>query len=212
MATLIQITDFRGKKGDTGDVTPEAEQALADAIAARDAAQGYATEFNTWFLRGNGSPVGVVTPSSAGVQYVDLQATNGAYVWISTGTTASAWRVVNGDTGRRTMQSLILNGWSATIYLRRINYSVILEVSNLTSTTATSDIILANAPGFTSPRFSIFPIAVQGGTRRVITKSSTASLLERYGSDSYSDSGGLTDVLHWGTIQSWPTTLPGTPA
>ena len=75
-----------------------AQSARTGAENAQSAAESSAATLNTWFLRGTGSPVGVITPSSAGVQYVDLAATNGALLWISTGTTSSAWKVVDGDT------------------------------------------------------------------------------------------------------------------
>lgn len=80
----------------------DASGSASDAQEAVNAVPAAVTSaLSTWFLRGNGSPVGVVLPSSAGVQYVDLAATNGARVWISTGTTTSAWKVVDGDTGWR---------------------------------------------------------------------------------------------------------------
>ena len=87
-----------------------ANAAALSATAASGSATAAATsagQFNTWFLRGNGSPFGVITPASTGVQYVDLQATNGARVWISTGTTNTSWRVVDGDTGVRVLNSLL---------------------------------------------------------------------------------------------------------
>lgn len=117
----------------------KAEAARVGAEDARDAAHGSAlaasgsasdaqdavnavpaavtSALSTWFLRGNGSPVGVVKPASAGVQYVDLAATNGARVWISIGTTANAWRVVVGDTGWRNLLSLKAD-WFNSDFLR----------------------------------------------------------------------------------------------
>lgn len=41
-AALVPIANLRGEKGDTGDITPQATQALADAVQARDDARGAA--------------------------------------------------------------------------------------------------------------------------------------------------------------------------
>lgn len=54
-------------------------------------------------LIGTGSPVGVITPSAAGIRYFDTAGTIGAWEWVSTGTTNTSWRVTRGDTGWRNL-------------------------------------------------------------------------------------------------------------
>lgn len=218
-ATLTPIANLRGEKGDTGDkgdkgdtgdVTPEAQQALADSIAARDAAQGYATALNTWFLRGNGSPVGVVTPSSAGVQYVDLAATNGARIWVSTGTTSSAWRVVDGDTGWRDIRSFLINGWTSQVLrIRRVNGVSYLDFRMLDPTSKTATNFVSPIPtGFHQTSFNYYvPISSAGQSvsvryyERDFMLSATTVIGDQF--------GGM--CISWPARLDWPTTLPGTP-
>lgn len=45
-------------------------------------------------LSGTGSPVGVVTPTAAGVSYVDLTDVNAIHVWFSTGVTNASWNQI----------------------------------------------------------------------------------------------------------------------
>jgi hypothetical protein len=45
-------------------------------------------------LSGTGSPVGVVTPTAAGVSYVDLTDVNAIHVWFSTGILNTSWNQI----------------------------------------------------------------------------------------------------------------------
>lgn len=189
----------------------------SSASGSATAAATSAAQFSTWFLRGNGSPVGVITPASAGVQYVDLQATCGARVWISTGTTASAWRVADGDTGKRYIEPdfPLQRGRFA---IQRINGTVYLFVEDVwaMSTQAGTDTRVLTIPanftvtnkytsGFTltSPFFWRADFVWVGDVETM--KFGADSTAREYCRD--------TCVLNaTNAYPYWPTTLPGVPA
>ena len=183
-----------------------AESAAASADAARDQAATSATTLNTWFLRGSGSPLGVVTPASAGVQYVDLAATNGARIWISTGNANTSWRVVEGDTGLRDVTSFLTFPSVVTIekaFLSRVGQLCTFSIRNMTLSAAYSGVLALGIPaGF---KTSDSNVRYYNGKARI---------------DVYQNGDGwLTDTasssfvyMTWVTRNAWPTTLPGTPA
>lgn len=194
-----------------------AADSASSASGSATAAATSAAQFSTWFLRGNGSPVGVITPASAGVQYVDLQATCGARVWISTGTTASAWRVVDGDTGKRYIEPdfPLQRGRLA---IQRINGTVYLFVEDVwvMSTQSATDTRVLTIPanftvtnkytsGFslTSPFFWRADFVWVGDVETL--KFGADSTAQEYCRD--------TCVLNaTNAYPYWPTTLPGVPA
>lgn len=59
---------------------------------------------------GKGSPINNVTPKQIGQLYVDVNATNGANLWIAVGTTSAYWNVLIGDTGWRQISSWKADG------------------------------------------------------------------------------------------------------
>ena len=200
-------------------VTEKASAAAAsatEASEARDAAESSAATLNTWFLRGNGSPVGVITPSSAGVQYVDLAATNGARVWISTGTTSSAWRVVDGDTGWRQIESLRdENMWNVGgVLIRRTTAALELlwhqvhPVDGSGAVFMTNPLIPAGAlPTGFNPHTSILFSAASNSTGG----NTTNALMHANGELSIPPSwGAYSSNAVISTTTTWPTTLPGT--
>ena len=195
-----------------------AESAADSADAARDQAATSATTCSTWFLRGSGSPLGVVTPSSAGVQYVDLAATNGARVWISTGNKRWTWSVVDGDTGKRNITSLLINGWSAS--------SVVVQRVNRFATVQAVDLRIADgsAGGSLFAALSGFALPTSGSSVIGFTRGSSNTLAAQASVWSSSTTGTLllepntafvssrSASFSWPTNDTWPTTLPGTPA
>lgn len=196
----------------SGGVIKTADDATLSA--AKSYADSGVAQVNTRFLRGSGSPVGVITPTSAGVQYVDLAATNGARVWVSTGTTSNAWSVVNGDTGRRDITSLLapaLGTWSSVL-LRRLNESVIFSFSDINAT-HTTKAFFTLPMGFT-PRDGqistpIFPpnpteLPIAGGHIYITWDGADSSII--------GTNRGCEGYITWATRDPWPTTLPGTPS
>lgn len=210
----------------------------SSASGSATAAATSAAQFSTWFLRGNGSPVGVVTPSSAGVQYVDLQATCGARVWISTGTTSSAWRVVDGDTGVRVLNSLLNPAlWAMDaeplFSVQRVGYQVFWNISlkvsaDIPSGTPTSLLTGTIGAGFSnvggSPAYDM-ALNIDGGTtypgllwmfnRTWVSNSpvNPSLYLSNLPEGGIVPSGrSVRGLVRQATKDLWPTTLPGTPA
>ena len=186
-----------------------AVSAKNDAVQAKNDAQTFAANFNTWFLRGNGSPVGIVTPASAGVQYVDLAATNGARVWIGTRTASTSWRVVEGDTGLRDVTSILTFPSVVTVekaVLSRVGQICTFSIRNMTLSEAYSGGLMLGIPKGFKP--SDQNVRYYNGKARLDMYSGN------YGGDGWLfDSVGASFVyMTWVTRDAWPTTLPGTPA
>ena len=75
-------------------------------------------------IRGTGSPEGRI-PAEVGTTYVDVNATNGALVWIKKqGNGSTGWQVFWGDTGWRnlaTVSTLNVGRKASTVRIRRVN-------------------------------------------------------------------------------------------
>ena len=182
-----------------------AESAAASAGAARDQAATSATTLNTWFLRGSGSPVDTITPASAGVQYVDTAQTCGARVWISTGTTASAWQVVNGDTSVRNISNYMGIASGQVLIWRDQNRVNVWFRDAVFGTLAGTVDLPAMPSGFMPPVSVAQALFIASNISRVVF-SMTASRV--YAMVSGAPLNGL---CFFRTNQPWPQTLPGTP-
>ena len=74
-------------------------------------------------IRGTGSPEGRIT-AEIGTTYVDVNVTNGALKWIKeSGNGNTGWKVLIGDTGWRTLNSVSKLGTSV-VKVRRINSTI----------------------------------------------------------------------------------------
>ena len=74
-------------------------------------------------IRGAGSPQGRIT-AEIGTTYVDVNVTNGALKWIKeSGNGNTGWKVLIGDTGWRTLNSVSKLGTSV-VKVRRINSTI----------------------------------------------------------------------------------------
>ena len=81
-------------------------------------------------IRGTGSPEGRIT-AEIGTTYVDVNATNGALKWIKeSGNGNTGWRVLIGDTGWITLNSVSKLGGSF-VKIRRINNLVTYQFGGL---------------------------------------------------------------------------------
>ncbi|HEY5667578.1 MAG TPA: hypothetical protein VIR03_00270, partial [Candidatus Saccharimonadales bacterium] len=100
----IPIIRFQASLG-VADVTDEFVSMKSTAGPVRVSAEGQILT-NTYFeatpaTYGSGSPEGVVT-ARVGSYYYDLNATNGAVMWVKAANVGNTgWRVVNGDTNWR---------------------------------------------------------------------------------------------------------------
>lgn len=82
-------------------------------------------------IRGTGSPEGRIT-AEIGTTYVDVNVTNGALKWIKEkGNDNTGWRVLIGDTGWRTLNSVSRAG-NSFIKIRRVNNLVTYQFGGLT--------------------------------------------------------------------------------
>lgn len=81
-------------------------------------------------IRGTGSPEGRIT-ADIGTTYVDVNVTNGALKWIKeSGNGNTGWRVLIGDTGWRTLNSVSRAG-NSFIKIRRVNNLVTYQFGGL---------------------------------------------------------------------------------
>lgn len=81
-------------------------------------------------IRGTGSPEGRIT-AEIGTTYVDVNATNGALKWIKeSGNGNTGWRVLIGDTGWRTLNSVSTLG-NSFVKIRRVNNQVTYQFGGL---------------------------------------------------------------------------------
>lgn len=164
-------------------------------------------------LSGHGSPLGVVTPSAKSVYYTDLDQTNGATRWVSTGTTTASWIVVTGDTGARRIDAAsFLNGWSSSSsIIQRSGNLVMLALYGMVSTSATANILYILPSGFRNTKtvltalFSNSPVLSSGNLSVNIRSDGTIDTTMRSATASYMNIAFMTN-------DPWPTTLPGTPA
>ena len=81
-------------------------------------------------IRGTGSPEGRIA-AEIGTTYVDVSVTNGALKWIKeSGNGNTGWRVLIGDTGWRTLNSVSRSG-NSFIKIRRVNNLVTYQFGGL---------------------------------------------------------------------------------
>lgn len=81
-------------------------------------------------IRGTGSPEGRIT-AEIGTTYVDVNVTNGALKWIKeSGNGNTGWRVLIGDTGWRTLNTVSKLG-NSFVKVRRVNNQVTYQFGGL---------------------------------------------------------------------------------
>ena len=211
----LDLTLPRGTSGaSTAAQITDATAAGRALLTAADAAAQRAALGVQQSLAGTGSPLGVVTPSRAGIIYVDTAATNGARQWISTGTNNTSWVVTDGDTGWRDLQTYLVNGatpiGAEPVMVRRVGAMVTmhLAISWPIPWDIGTAVMVAPLGGFMHPVGTGYMPPPYGDTMAVYgrTDGSTFSL-EVY---AYSDEARWTWT--WMTDDPWPTTLPGSPA
>ena len=164
-------------------------------------------------LTGTGFPEGVVT-APVGSMYTDTAATNGAIRWIkATGSGNTGWRVEYGDTGWRNIESVLLNGFTATnVKIRRFGDQVSITIFALNGESSTDTTLYTLPTGFRSdsrirPAWINRTSSEETPTTVVTYFSATLGI---FASRTLITSGrGAIDYL---TTDAWPATLPGTAA
>ena len=163
--------------------------------------------------RGTGSPEGKVS-APVGSIYTDTAATNGAIRWVKTsGAGNTGWRVEYGDTGWRNISSLLSNGWGGNVYVRRINDSVELRVEGLTRSETSNTIMTLPAgflPGLVAGHGLRFNLQQADPTASQTRFRIVSNIFSTF--DSPTVPGPYYGGYTWTGSETWPTTLPGTPA
>ena len=201
------------------DAAQSAQSASSSAVSAAGSAASIAdalpmmenlVDYN-WI--GSGSPYGVLTPARVGIEYTDTAQTNGARKWISTGTTSTSWEVINGDTGWRNISSTLVNGWTGTVLVRRVNRDVHWAFYGVNGTSATAQDFIPSPAGFSCSGMGRLASVARGDG--VATTIRWGDSPEYAKTPIYSGIAigqyAYTEVIVV-THNPWPTTLPGTPA
>lgn len=159
-------------------------------------------------VQGVGAPIGVVN-ATVGTLYMDKARTLGASLWRKgIGEGAHGWVADLGDTGWRDISSMVGNGWTGTVRVRRVNGTIDIRIDSLTAVNATSSVPLVfprgfrlagsgdpNARGILHTPDMILRRCVAGGNLAVIDCTPA-------------------DVLYGQIVSTssdtWPTELPGT--
>ncbi|MFT3874799.1 MAG: hypothetical protein QM714_19470 [Nocardioides sp.] len=167
-------------------------------------------------LRGAGSPQGVVA-APVGFYYTDEAGTNGAVRWASfEGIGTTGWRCIAGDTGRRQLDALLVNGWTVDmhIYVRRINDQVEWRFEGINGAARTHNVggaaedFLAHINGF---RPAIQPSG-QGNGFGIPLNTGSLVLLNHHQSGYWRADGPVYnawDSVRLLTADDWPAALPG---
>ena len=148
----VDLTDY-AKKTEIPNTT---NFATADSVSNLLRTQGEQTvkisaleAKSAYDIHGTGMPNGQVE-APIGTTYVDMNVTNGALKWIKEkGSGNTGWKVLIGDTGWRTLNSiskLIYGGKTSTIKIRRVNNLVSYNFGGLQW--GWFGIIRRNGPGF----------------------------------------------------------------
>lgn len=165
---------------------------------------------------GTDSPEGkVVAP--VGSIYVDSASTNGAIRWVKTSATGSTgWSVEHGDTGWR--EVVPINGWTGSIYIRRINSTVYyrgkIDAKAATNSTAwdiplgfrIGNILSTQGQGYEYGRAIVSTDENEPKIRNV------NFYFSRFSINGYSTAHVYGINVSYSTPNGWPSTLPGTPA
>lgn len=197
-------------------VAPKADKSYVDSALEPKADKSYVDSLTP--LRsfvGTGSPEGKVT-APVGSVYTDSAATNGAIRWVKTSGTGSAgWVVEYGDTGWRLLANRN-ESQSGEIYIRRVTNTCFIRVSKYTDPGNYAKHMATIPTGF-RPESEFYGLIVNSsatstnsviGSYTLNTLSWTRDIDGGYGRPDTPQSGEIA----YSTTNSWPTTLPGTPA
>ena len=184
-------------------------------------------------ITGTGDPNGVhAAPVGSVFRNTEAGGWNGARVWRKDagGTGVNGWVVELGDTGVRDVTNLLPSGFSKSATagvatIQRIGERVSIEIKVSIASGASSSTIFTSTPvGFQSSAYA-YPPGLYGVSALQPGASALRPLADRAGLLSPGAAGPGTGALTpfegpftiaWSlsylTVQSWPATLPGTPA
>lgn len=168
-----------------------------------------------FIVSGTGFPNGVVS-APVGSTYIDTAATNGAIEWKkATGTGPTGWVVSVGDTGWRDISSILLNGWTGALMVRRIGGTVYIQ-SAVDPSAITSNEVYRFPVGLRSTGFGVLYSMSYAGASGSPVSSVYRTYLDIYGFLRIPNATTSFPVIHTEISvpgdNSWPSTLPGTAA
>lgn len=170
----------------------------------------------TRYREGIGSPENFeIAPP--GTTYVDLNGTNGAWEWRKrTGTGATGWVVIDGDTGWRNITDP--NGGGGVLRMRRVGSTIELALQNISgipvgSTAAAIVYTLPTGWRFPNGKYDYYATRFQSSTTVAYVTLRNSNELGVASTVAYVASwGGIIYTLTYTTTDPWPTSLPGSAA
>lgn len=145
---------------------------------------------------------------SAWYQYTATRWNTAAGRAIHTASATGSEQLIYGDTGWRNVSSLLTNGWTGSLYLRRFGHRVSALAEALNPNGKTSDTALLLPAGFQAGTLggrSVFHnLVVPASVYRVAAAGTSLNVVAT------TTAGALYGACDWYTEAAWPTTLPGT--
>ena len=216
-ADVTYVDTSLSKKADTtqvnSDLSKKADTTYVDTGLSEKASITYVDSLSPLkSFVGSGFPEGKVS-APVGSIYTDTEVTNGAIRWIKTsGTGSDGWVVEYGDTGVRDISDFLKDS-TGSVTISRIGQVVYLEARDIKP-----EETLRSGSSF----LATLPVGFRPATRRDFPINATlSSSTTRSGFQFISGSIGVwnpstSDIYyfqhHWITTNTWPTSLPGTPA
>ena len=126
--------------------------------------------------------------------------------------------MIHGDTGWCDIAGDLENGWTATLFrIKRVGDEVTIRTENLNAGTATSDIFYILLIGFRTGSSSRWVSSTLQMFASMIDDKATVAVVGGSGGSSVRAQRaevhrGATGELKFSTANSWPTSLPDTPA
>lgn len=197
-------TIIRGRDGTIGVAHADGVRLIGAATAA---------DFGLGTLYGAGSPQGVVA-AMPGTDYVDTDATNGAVRWTKmTGSGNSGWSVSVGDTGVRNISSLLVNGYTGSVFARRVGDLVTFHGSVRPPSPPGASKFIDRPAGFGTDGPSWWMPVRWEGSVQIAYLFLQAGDMSISGVGSWQSSwGSMPFVASAPTRAPWPTALPGVAA
>lgn len=217
-----QVNSVTSVAGKTGAVTlAKADVGLGNVDNTSDVNKPLSTAQKTYvddrgpkMLSGTGSPVGVVTPTSSGMYYIDSNYTNGVTLWVSTGTVNTNWKPMTANTGTRNVTSAFTGmdfsgtGWGAFIYRSENQVTLIITGKTTSGTSGSSTIVYTLPDGFSaySTHYYNSPLPTSQGTIGIVSAGVGETTTFRH---YLANATVVATVITFPTVDAWPTTLPG---
>lgn len=149
----------------------------------------------------------------AGKAGIRVDKTVGTRVFLSDGTSE---QLLQAETGRRRIESLLINGWTGTyLAIGRIGNVVHIFGTGINAAASTSRLAFKVPEGFRNNYFNAAKLPLSGAYADTAGMSPIAMSTIYSTGEFYIESstaGSIIFSVSWPTRDPWPTVLPGTPA